>query len=308
MFCKKGGCRPDLLGCPQGPLSSRGREGSKEGCWQCSQRFCSEPEGRGEAPNPSPAWLWGWAWGTGAWWGLLESSRREWIGPESGSGWGNRDTPAFFSFLESPPSHLFPSKAHEPLPGGKGTLEGGHFQNALADLLATCAVLVAARLGGARSSFPQASSHARNPHSYCTTPFPPPPHHMLCSNHTDLSVLGTLCHFLPVPKPAHQLKILPPVSTSSSLLLSVSPVWWPFPHPHVCPATCSLKLSPKPGHMALLGSGSPSVPPANAAGRGPQPRLLHPHGLKLCPARDGSSHTLKAGGTQTLAKKWVLCD
>lgn len=194
------------------------------------------------------------------------------------------------------------------MPGGKGPLEGGHFQNALADLLATCAVLVAAGWMGLGACSHRLAVMLKTRIPTAQPHFPPPAHHTLCSNHTDLSVLGTLCHFLPVPKPAHQLKILPPVSTSSGLLLSVPPVWWPFPHPHVCPATCSLKLSPKPGHMALPGSSSPSVPPANAAGRGPQPRLLHPHGLKLCPARDGSSHTLKAGGTQTLAKKWVLCD
>ena len=85
---------------------------------------------------------------------------------------------------------------------------------------------------------------------------PPPAHHMLCSNHTDLSVLGTLGHFLLFAQTIPSAADSPQARISSSLLSSVSPVWWPLSLPTPL-ALYSLKLCVKLGHTAELGS-SPS--------------------------------------------------
>lgn len=150
------------------------------------------------------------------------------------SGWGNWNTPAPFSFLASPPSQREDTSR---MPGWPPH----HLMPSLMGL-------------GAHSHRPAVMHETHLPPAH--PHLPPPAHHMLCSNHTDLSVLGTLGHFLLLPKPSHQLRILPkPIYPQAFCRLS--PLYgglFLFP-PRL--ALYSLKLCVKLGHTAELGS-SPS--------------------------------------------------
>lgn len=136
--------------------------------------------------------------------------------------------------------------------------------------------------------------------------FPPHPHHTLCFNHSDLSVLGTLCCFLPVLKPARQLKIPPPVCITASLrhcLLCLVG----FPPPPCPPLPCCVFPEALPGSWVTWHYWGPAPPWSHQQmleGEALTPFCRIPEfpWLEIVPLWDGSSQTLEAGGRKPLPK------